>query len=500
MSTQVVDVALVCALKEEVEAMLRHLPDSSQSRLGPYDCYYCVVERRSPRPIPRLRVVVVCLGRMGNLASLHASTLLLRELAPQCIILFGICGGILRASDDFRLGDLVVSDRVVYYEPAKTRPSGSEDRPVYFPRDTVGCPTPLMQAAQAQDRGAWTAETLIKIPRPRDSKARTRPKFFTGTVCSGEKVIADSSRAAALKGKFPDAVSIEMEAAGIAFACEQVSTTFLVVKGVSDYADERKGDSHRRYAAAVSAGFVYSLLLDTPVESRNPPKLVLADALQILPGRSLDLILPGYLNPRHPQGWKNYPFNLYESAYDDIYCAMKITSALQAHCGQGEINWAFHPEKGIGTSANVILVGSTVCNSSTRVALKEAYFRFGSGSDDHTITDPSGKLRYEAQIDIQTDGCKDIVVDYGLVTVLRKSSQCTIVLAGCRAYGQVLIGDFLTDANNVEWLYQQTVGRDYQLVIATRVEGRKYSPAEVCAFVARDRGGKWQSVQLNDLQ
>lgn len=164
---ELVDFGLICALREEAEALLKHFPDYSHQQLGPYDCYCARIERIT-KPIAEnsapqnLRVAIVVLKRAGNLASLHASTLLINTLAPRHLILFGICGGIIEAASDFRLGDIVVSGRVIYYEPAKTYPLQSENRPIYFPHPGKRVGNPLLKAARAIRDGDWTTNSQIR--------------------------------------------------------------------------------------------------------------------------------------------------------------------------------------------------------------------------------------------------------------------------------------------------------------------------------------------------
>jgi nucleoside phosphorylase len=57
---------------------------------------------------------------------------------------------------------------------------------------------------------------------------------------------------------------IEMEAVGVATAC-QGRCDFLVVKSISDWADDKKGDSQHSYCTKVSADLVVSMIEDETI-------------------------------------------------------------------------------------------------------------------------------------------------------------------------------------------------------------------------------------------
>jgi nucleoside phosphorylase len=59
-------------------------------------------------------------------------------------------------------------------------------------------------------------------------------------------------------------MGIEMEAVGVATACHG-RCDFLVVKSISDWADENKGDGQHSYCTQVSADLVVSMLEDEAI-------------------------------------------------------------------------------------------------------------------------------------------------------------------------------------------------------------------------------------------
>ncbi len=65
------------------------------------------------------------------------------------------------------------------------------------------------------------------------------------------------------------AKALDMESFGIAYACEMADSerpTPIIAKGISDFADEKKSDSHQSLAAENSAVFIRYLLLNLPAD------------------------------------------------------------------------------------------------------------------------------------------------------------------------------------------------------------------------------------------
>jgi len=447
---------------------------------------------------------------MGNLPSLHATSLLLEELSPYYVILSGICGGIINPK--MKLGDVVLSNRVIYYEPGKVAPGEDERREKRFFEDASNQKeSALMVAGKGIIGKGWDAIDNIRVPWPAKGRGRHRPIVFEGVVCSGEKVIADSKYAEELRKLHPDAISIEMEAAGIAYACQNTGTEFLVIKGVSDFADENKSKSeepkrnYRNYAKASAAAFVTFLLKDGNIilPPRKAPKLALSDFLLIKRNEQVMVVLPGYPNPRH-QGsqMSNYPYNEYETAYDDVYCAFRILPALESACGNRNIRYVSARAGGfnIYEPQNLILIGSSCSNAFTRDVLEgnRAYFLYGEGESDHDIVDQEGKILYSAQTASRTGDEEEYIKDYSLISVFSSRNKSVVILAGCRAYGQLLLGDFLAEGDIIEEVFRHTIlYRDFQCVLSVKVVGRHYRLDRIEELVVRkDIGANWDELPL----
>jgi nucleoside phosphorylase len=259
-----VDVVLITALRLECEAVLRHVDDATShaddgelyhtGRIGPYD------------------VVVMPLFGMGNIRAAAAATRAIAKWNPAHIMLVGVAGGVQKLNSRC-LGDVLVADQVVDYEFGKVKPDRIEPRyQVYRPAKR------LLDAAKNLHDDAWVPS--VAVARPGALGVRTKPSVHFGVIASGQKVVADSSFVDGLRTDWTELIGLEMEGLGVALAAHESNQTpgFLLVKGISDWADADKNDGWQPYAADAAATFTAALLRSKPVTPVQQAGPHLADA------------------------------------------------------------------------------------------------------------------------------------------------------------------------------------------------------------------------------
>lgn len=254
-----VDCALVTALPKELDKVLFHFRHSKPVEAGNGRTYY---ETMSPSGLTL--VGATCTG-MGQL---NAATLV-RDVTdlynPKSIILVGIAGGL---NHEIPLGDVVVSEQIVDYELGKITPKGLEVRWSVYPPDQK-----LVNKAQGFKDSSW--KKYITTARPENIESN--PSSHIGLYLSGNKVIADEKTAGALKSFWTRGSAIEMEAVGIAAMLRQMENppSFIMIKGICDYADSNKNDKWQTYAADAASSFTYSFVIDklTPQDFAWPHRV-----------------------------------------------------------------------------------------------------------------------------------------------------------------------------------------------------------------------------------
>ena len=179
------------------------------------------------------RPVVIVWTGIGKVNAAMSTTLLLEHFKPDAVIFTGIAGGV---NKDLKPGDIVIADRVahhdmgtlwpdaLYYRGVKNRLTGWEN-PVFFEADR-GL---LSLAQQAGEKTEFLPVSLLEGPR--------QPKVITGVIVTGDVFVASPAKCDELRERL-EADAVEMEGAAVAQLCYQRQIPCLVIRSISDNADE----------------------------------------------------------------------------------------------------------------------------------------------------------------------------------------------------------------------------------------------------------------------
>jgi nucleoside phosphorylase len=247
------DVGLIVPLQEEFDYIVEVCP-AAKSHLRDTDYY---IELTGPQGE---RIISVVLDRMSAVNASVATERLLRDFDVSVLAMVGLGGALDR---DLRLGDVVIPSHVeAYLEESKAvsaeSGSGFEFKLAGSPFNT---PTSITNLVNAMKRMPETAavvrewregaaavnpgeEFLPKIlsNTQRSSIWRAQPNWYVAPMASGPTVGAAQSCSILLLSHNRKFSIIEMEAAGVTYTAGARSAPkgALIVRGVSDFSDERK--------------------------------------------------------------------------------------------------------------------------------------------------------------------------------------------------------------------------------------------------------------------
>lgn len=260
-----------------------------------------------------LRLALARPTRMGAVPIATTASTLVTELRPNCLAMSGVCAG---NPSDVALGDVIIAEAAYAYDEGKRtvnefqpdhRQIPLSDRWTRLAQEllleglpTYGTPTdddrrdwfleqlaagtdPAQHPAKARflDGSLWetTVRALdaqgtivrkgasFKLTRQgRDVVAKRRAyrmepvarlpfAVHTGPIASGNVVVKDGVTWESLTTMgVRSAIGLEMEAAAIAQVAHRLEVpSWIVAKGVMDYADPKKDDRFKPFAAAASA-------------------------------------------------------------------------------------------------------------------------------------------------------------------------------------------------------------------------------------------------------
>ena len=254
-----VDVIVLTALPIELSAM--HAALGSSPAVGetktPAGTTYWTAEVQSQKSSRALRVCVSSIGGAGNPDAAAAVTELATLIKPRLVMMVGIAAGL---RGKCRLGEVVVSDCVVAYEPAAA--TAVEGVSTELPRpDAYRVAHSIQQDVTSYLADARLPERLLQhsvfpaagFPGVEADLVAKTLTVRSATIASGEKLLRDPAKFQAIRTLHGKIEVAEMEAAGVATACHRSGASFLVVRGISDFGDGAKDDRFHNIAAEGAA-------------------------------------------------------------------------------------------------------------------------------------------------------------------------------------------------------------------------------------------------------
>lgn len=201
---------------------------------------------------PKFAVIQCSMGATGPGGSLVVVQSAVPVLRPKAVICVGYCGSLCMTKA--KLGDVVISSKLITYAYTKKRKCGIEERGSVVP------PNKYMAGLIKGAGAGWKAP----LKNEKDLEVAVRSD---GVFLSGPEVIDDPKSQKELKMRFPQGTAIEMEGEGLYTAAHKHGIEWLVIKGVSDFADGSKSstDSWRPFASVMAASVVFHMLNDTYV-------------------------------------------------------------------------------------------------------------------------------------------------------------------------------------------------------------------------------------------
>ncbi|ALV20808.1 MULTISPECIES: 5'-methylthioadenosine/adenosylhomocysteine nucleosidase [Carnobacterium] len=174
---------------------------------------------------------------IGKVNSAIAATLLIAQYGVEAVINTGSAGGI---GKGLKVGDVVISTELAYHDV---------DATVFG--YAIG-QVPQMPARYPADKGLMekTAEAAKAVG--------LAP--VQGVIVTSDSFVAGKGATASILEHFPDALAAEMEGAAIAQVCFQFNKPFIIVRAMSDVADEEAGVSFDEFIIEAGKQSAYMVL------------------------------------------------------------------------------------------------------------------------------------------------------------------------------------------------------------------------------------------------
>lgn len=195
----------------------------------------------------RGRKVVFVEGGIGKVHSTVAAALIIDHFKPSEVIFTGVAGAI---NPDLKGGDIVIAEKTAQhdliilkqdsFEPFRVdNPVTSQKYPDFYPADKT-----LLTLANA-------AAQTVPFENIGTGSHAHQPKVIKGIIVSGDMFVSSSKKKDYLRS-FYNADAVEMEGAIVSQICYQQGIPCLVIRSVSDGADENADQDFEQFVGTAA--------------------------------------------------------------------------------------------------------------------------------------------------------------------------------------------------------------------------------------------------------
>jgi len=220
------------AMDEEIALLTQSLTQSSTSTIQHLTCHRGQFADHE---------IMIARCGIGKVASALAVGVLIQAFNPDVVINTGSAGGY---DKQLNVGDIVIANELVQFDVDLTNFGYAHGQPAGMP-ERFSCDAELLDIALAQ------------VTDFADINA------IKGLIGTSDKFICEAADTQHIAQLFPTVAAVEMEGAAIAQACHMTNTRCVVIRCISDLANEESTHTFEEYlekAAVNSANLVMALI------------------------------------------------------------------------------------------------------------------------------------------------------------------------------------------------------------------------------------------------
>lgn len=258
--TKEFDIVIITALFNTEFEAIKSLPIEFSQFLVPDDPtdYFSGI-------IGNKKILIATDDKMGIAASSSLTTKLIAKFSPEILIMSGIAAGVKDKEKNY--GDILVCRSTWNYESGKYKYKQDIKQTVFEPNpEQIEINSSLVPLIN----NLATNTTILKSIHDGfnedtyNKKPKKDLKVYFGPMASGSAVVADEKKVNEIKKNNRKLIGIDMETFGVYYAArnfrKEFQTKVVSIKSISDFADQRKNDKYRKYAAFTSAYFTFELI------------------------------------------------------------------------------------------------------------------------------------------------------------------------------------------------------------------------------------------------
>jgi adenosylhomocysteine nucleosidase len=197
--------------------------------------------------------VVVVFSRWGKVASATTVTHLIVEFGITELYFTGVAGSV---SLDLAVGDIVVASSLVQHD-MDARPIMKQFEIPLLGKTELYPPKEMLEKSFLEIKKLESNKELLQLISMEQQKifSISNPKVFMGKIASGDKFFANTNEKESLLRLLPDVLCIEMEGAAVAQVCFEYNVPFVIIRTISDAANESSHVDFKEFVDQVASKF-----------------------------------------------------------------------------------------------------------------------------------------------------------------------------------------------------------------------------------------------------
>jgi adenosylhomocysteine nucleosidase len=236
-------IGIMSAMREEIEGLLAEMKVTAVGRAGRRD-YHRGTLWGTP--------AVVVFSRWGKVAAATTATSLIEQFGVTRLLFTGVAGAL---DESLRVGDVVVASRLFQHD--------SNASPFFHLRGVAGFGTDsdLRQASLAAAETFLRHHLTARVAAALRREFRiTQPQVSVGQIASSDRFFTGRGERAELEKSLPGVACVEMEGAAVAQVCHEHKVPFVVIRTISDAADEGAAVDCGRFLRHVAGAYAHGIL------------------------------------------------------------------------------------------------------------------------------------------------------------------------------------------------------------------------------------------------
>ncbi len=243
-------IGIMAAMHEELNRIVAMLSDVSEEKVG----HKLVTLGK----LNNKKVVVVFSG-WGKVAAATTSTMLIERYAISQLLFTGVAGAI---QNHLNIGDIVIGTSFVQHDMDCAGVLGIKRFEIPLLSLTEIPSSKALQIKSEQAANDYLSSDLVNDVDKEELENLniTSPVIYSGLIASGDQFISSEEKLQELQQALPKLLAVEMEGAAVAQVAYEYDLPFIVIRIISDKANDDSLIDFPRFIDKVASHFTAGII------------------------------------------------------------------------------------------------------------------------------------------------------------------------------------------------------------------------------------------------